>query len=168
MSDQRIREGGCGCGAVRYRVRGEPIMVHNCYCLICQRETGSASAVNGMWASDAVEVLSGVLDETALPGGSGQDHVLCRCRQCGLGVFVHYPRLGRLMTAIRAGTLDEPGTITPDVAIFTETKPAWAALPEGMPAFAQYYDFREVLPPERQERLSTLAALAARRKAGEE
>ncbi len=48
--------------------------------------------------------------------------------------------------------------MTPDAVIFTESKMPWVALPEGIPHFEQYYDFREVLPKDRQERLMTLAA----------
>ncbi len=63
-----------------------------------------------------------------------------------------------------AGSLDDPGSVTPDVVIFTESKMPWVALPGGIPAFERYYDFREVLPQESRDRLM---ALVARRKAGE-
>ena len=46
-----IREGGCGCGHVRYRVEGEPIFVNNCHCRLCQRQTGSTSVVNAFFES---------------------------------------------------------------------------------------------------------------------
>jgi hypothetical protein len=37
------REGGCACGAVRYRLTSDPLIAHRCHCLNCQRQTGSAS-----------------------------------------------------------------------------------------------------------------------------
>ena len=40
------REGGCACGALRYRMTAEPMFVHCCHCLNCQRQTGSAFAIN--------------------------------------------------------------------------------------------------------------------------
>lgn len=158
------REGGCGCGSLRYLVRGEPIMVHNCHCRLCQRETGSTSVVNAFWESDRVEWLAGDAVERELPGGSGAMHTIVNCAACGTAVATWYPRLGRLLIALRAGSLDEPGSVTPDVAIFTASKMPWVALPEGVPAFPDYYDAREALAA---ESVARLAALAARRKAGE-
>lgn len=163
MSEPATRGGGCACGAVRYRISGEPMMVHNCHCRQCQQQTGSTSVVNAFWESDNVE-LSGELAETELAGGSGNSHIIARCAACGTAIISYYGRLGRLMSAVRVGTLDESGSLTPDVAIFTGEKMPWVTLPEGVPAFEVYYDVREVLPAASVERLG---ALMARRKAGE-
>jgi hypothetical protein len=54
-----MREGGCGCGQVRYRMEGAPLVVHCCHCRWCQRETGSAFALNAMIEADRVVVLAG-------------------------------------------------------------------------------------------------------------
>ena len=42
-------EGGCACGAVRYRLTSEPMFVHCCHCLNCQRQTGSAFVITDGW-----------------------------------------------------------------------------------------------------------------------
>ena len=60
-SDQ-AREGGCTCRHVRYRMTGKPLFVHACHCTWCQRETGTAFALNAMIEADRVEVT-----------GEGQD-----------------------------------------------------------------------------------------------
>lgn len=164
MASEVIREGGCACDAVRYRVRGEPIVAHNCYCRVCQRQTGSSGAVNAMWEAERLEILSGELAEAHLAGGSGRRHLWRRCRECGIGLFGHWARFGSLMVAVRAGTLDDQGTIRPDVTLFTRSMPDWVSLPEGIPAFPESYEFAAVLGP---ESLARLAALAARREAGE-
>jgi hypothetical protein len=39
-------QGGCACGAVRYRLTSEPLFIHCCHCLSCQRQTGSAFVIN--------------------------------------------------------------------------------------------------------------------------
>jgi hypothetical protein len=39
-------EGGCTCRQVRYRLIGTPLIVHACHCRWCQRETGTAHALN--------------------------------------------------------------------------------------------------------------------------
>lgn len=164
MDEAAQREGGCACGKVRYRVQGVPIMVHNCYCRQCQQQTGSTSVVNAFWESDKVECLSGELAEFAVPGGSGEAHTIARCRDCGTALFSYYGRMGRLMTGVRAGSLDDPGSVTPDVAIFLAEKMSWVTPPADIPQFQGYYDAREVLS---EASLDRLRALGARRKAGE-
>ena len=161
---ETLREGGCGCGQVRYRIEGEPMMVHNCHCRLCQQQTGSTSVVNAFFEGERVSVVQGEITEHKLAGGSGRMHTICRCAVCGTALWSYSARLGRLSYGVREGTLDDPGSVTPDVVIFTESRMPWVALPEGIPAFEQYYDFREVLAPVKLDRLM---ALVARREAGE-
>jgi hypothetical protein len=156
MSDTH-REGGCGCGSVRYRVRGEPIFTNNCHCTQCQRQTGSTSVVNAFFETERIEVLSGDLSENEVVAGSGGAHVIVRCKACGSALWSHYPRMGRKGAGLRVGTLDKPGAFTPDAVIYVAEKMPWVALPEGIPSFDTTYDFREVLPPERLERLRELS-----------
>ena len=55
---------------------------------------------------------------------------------------------------VRAGTLDDPSSVAPDVHIFTRSKVPWVTLPEGVPAFGVYYNSRELWPPASLERLN--------------
>lgn len=164
MSEETIREGGCGCGQVRYRLRGEPIFVNNCHCRLCQQQTGSTSVVNMFLEAERVELLQGDLTEHTVTAGSGGPHVIWRCAGCGSALWSIYPRLGRLGLGVRAGTLDDPGSVTPDAVIFTDSKMPWVTLPDGIPSFAATYNPYELLPPERSARLQTMLE---RRKAGE-
>jgi hypothetical protein len=52
-------EGGCDCGAIRYRMETAPLVVHRCHCRWCQRETGASFALNAMIESDRVTTLAG-------------------------------------------------------------------------------------------------------------
>ncbi|MXO58150.1 GFA family protein [Altererythrobacter salegens] len=164
MADDTVREGGCGCGAVRYRVTGEPIFVNNCHCHLCQHQTGSTSVVNAFFEIERLELLEGELGEFHATTGSGGKQTLCRCTECGSAIWSYYPRLGRLGAGLRVGTMDDNGAFTPDAVIFTESKMPWVALPEGIPAFETTYNAFELLPPERVARLQTMLE---RRKAGE-
>ena len=62
---------------------------------------------------------------------------------------------------VRAGTLDEPRAITPDVHIFTKSKVAWVALPADAPAFDVYYDSKALWPADSLERLAAVFSPAA-------
>lgn len=155
MSDTSF-EGGCGCGAVRYRFTSEPIFVNNCHCKQCQQQTGAGSAVNAFIETDRLEHLSGEISEHEFITGSGGIQVVIRCAKCGTPVWSHYPRLGRKAAGVRVGTLDDPSAVRPDAAIFVAERPSWAPLPQGIPAFDTYYSAAELLPPERFERLKAL------------
>lgn len=161
---EAVREGGCGCGQVRYRVEGEPIFVNNCHCRLCQQQTGSTSVVNAFFESERLALLQGELTDHTVAAGSGGPHTIRRCMQCGSALWSHYPRFGHLGAGLRVGTLDEPGAWRPDAVIFTESKMPWVALPEEIPAFETVYNPFELL---RAERLARLQALLDRRKAGE-
>jgi hypothetical protein len=150
------RPGGCACGAFRYEAHGEPIFVNHCMCRLCQRQTGSVGVVNAFYESDRVTVTQGALAEATVKGGSGGDHTICRCSDCGTALFSYYPRVGRLGAGIRVGSFDDPTVFTPTAVVFTESKMPWVALPEGIPAFAQYYKPQELYAPDKWARLKVL------------
>mgnify|MGYP001210674719 CR=1 FL=1 len=162
MSDI-VREGGCGCGAVRYRIEGDPIFVNNCHCRLCQHQTGSTSVVNAFIESERITLLQGELRDHAVTSGSGGQQVIRRCTECGTALWSHYPRLGQLGAGLRVGTLDDPDAWRPDAVIYTASKMPWVPLPEGIPAFETTYKPQELLAPDKWERL---LALVAKKSAG--
>jgi hypothetical protein len=92
MTDQQgnAMEGACTCGAVRYRLKARPLFVHCCHCTWCQRETGSAFAVNAFIEASQVELLKGKPTQTTLPSASGKSQVFWRCADCGVTVWSNY------------------------------------------------------------------------------
>jgi len=48
MEERMEREGGCACGATRYKLTASPLIVHACHCRDCQRLTGGAFVIN-LW-----------------------------------------------------------------------------------------------------------------------
>jgi hypothetical protein len=149
-------EGGCSCGAVRYRLTSEPLFTHCCHCLNCQRQTGSAFVINLLIEADRVELLAGDPRPVDVPRDDGSTQRIYRCRDCQVAVFSEYGRPE--IKFVRAGTLDEPSRVTPDVHIYTGSKAPWIALPESTPAFEVYYDTKALWPAPSLERLQ--AALA--------
>ena len=148
------REGGCACGAVRYRLTSDPLFVHCCHCLNCQRQTGSAFVINALIEADRVELLAGEPQEISVPREAGEDQVIWRCPTCQIAVYSSYGRFP--VRFVRAGTLDDPASISPDVHIFTRSKVPWVTLPESVPAFDVYYDSEKLWPPASLERLEAL------------
>jgi hypothetical protein len=151
------REGGCACGAVRYRVTSDPLFVHCCHCLNCQRQTGSAFVINILIEADRVELLAGEPQRVDVPRDDGSMQQVFRCPVCQVALYSIYTRPE--VNFVRAGTLDDPSSVSPDVHIYTKSKVPWVTLPESVPAFDVYYDTKELWPAASYERLQ--AALAS-------
>lgn len=140
-------DGGCTCRAVRYRLTDTPLIVHCCHCRWCQRETGSAFALNALIESDRVTLLCGQPQRVPLPSNSGKGQTVLRCPECRIAVWSYYAGLGERMSFIRVGTLDEPDRLPPAVHIYTESMQPWVLLPAEARRFPQYYKSREVWSP---------------------
>jgi hypothetical protein len=147
------REGGCACGEIRYRLHSDPLIVHCCHCLNCQRQTGSAFVVNVLIEAERVEILSGEPQPVPVPRGSKKQKIW-RCPTCQIAVFSQYttPKI----RFVRAGTLDDPSSVEPDVHIYTRSKLPWVELPESTPAFRSYYDPDKVWSAASLERLAAV------------
>jgi hypothetical protein len=138
-------EGACSCGAVRYRLAGAPMFVHCCHCRDCQRQTGSAFAINALIESDRIEMISGQPAPIAVPTDSGRPHDIHRCPACRTAMWSDYGRR-LVLRFVRVGTLDNPAALPPDVHIYTRSKLPWVELPKAVPAFDAYYDAKAIWP----------------------
>jgi hypothetical protein len=150
-----MREGGCACGEIRYRLTSEPLFVHCCHCLNCQRQTGSAFVINVLIEADRVQLAGpGEPKPVSVPRDDGSEQTIWRCPTCATALYSRYtsPEL----RFVRAGTLDDAASVAPDVHIFTRSKLPWVVLPEDVPAFDVYYDTNKLWPPETLARLQAL------------
>jgi len=150
-------EGGCACGAVRYRLTTPPMFVHCCHCRDCQRQAGSAFAINALIEADRVVLLSGTTTPNAMPTDSGRPHHIHRCTTCATAIWSEYSG-GPKLRFMRAATLDDPAALAPDVHIYTRSKLPWVTLPAGVPAFEAYYDAKTLWPPASLQRRRALFA----------
>jgi hypothetical protein len=127
--------GGCLCGAVRYEIEGAPQFVGKCYCNDCKKETGTGH--NTVVAvSDAALHLTGALTKFARRGDSGAEVVRSFCPICGTTVF-GCPSAMPGVSMVRAGTLDNPASITPMMAIYGSRAVHWDQPPAGLQVFAE-------------------------------
>ena len=154
-----FHEGRCTCGAVQYRMTRGPLFVHCCHCRWCQRETGSAFALNALIEAEHVELLAGVPELVDTPTHSGKGQRIARCPRCRVAVWSHYAGAGDKVCFVRVGTLLEPDRLPPDIHIYTTSKQPWVVLPEGARAVPEYYRASEEWPA---ESLARRAALKSR------
>lgn len=141
-------EGGCACGAVRYRLKKPPLFVQCCHCTWCQRETGSAFVINAMIEAREVETLAAAPEEVPTPSASGAGQIIHRCPTCHVALWSVYSGAGPLFRFVRVGTLDDPSVAPPQAWIYTSTRQPWLPVPEGMKVFEEYYQRSEHWPAE--------------------
>ena len=152
--DDDTFDGGCDCRAVRYRLRARPMFVHCCHCRWCQREGGSAFALNALIESDRVQLLAGPVDVVDTPSHSGKGQRIARCPACRVAVWSQYG--SPLLNFVRVGTLDDPDAFPPDIHIFTSTKQPWVQLSGEVPVVPEYYRSAQRWPAESLARRARL------------
>ena len=149
-------EGGCACGAVRYRLESAPMFVHCCHCTSCQTETGTAFALNLLIEADRVTLLEGAPVAIMTPSESGKGQQVWRCPDCQIAVWSNYGGAGDKIRFVRGGTLDDAKAVTPDIHIYTRSKLPWVRLPEEARAVEAYYSSAEIWPEESLARRKAL------------
>lgn len=126
--------GQCQCGACRYRVVGEPLLVFVCHCKECQRQSASAFGM-GLWCRVEERDVSGALVTWTrqTPGGRSMD---CQfCPQCGSRLF-HQLRDQSTILSIKPGTLDDTRWLRPGAHIWADSAQCWFELDPDVPASA--------------------------------
>ena len=123
-----MSEGGCLCGAVRYRVAGEPIATTLCHCRSCRRASGGVTVAWAVFEKAAFEWIKGEPHEYSSSPG-----IFWRfCGACGS--LVGYRRDSRPdHVDVTTATLDDPDAFPPTVEIWVGDKIAWEALHPDLP-----------------------------------
>ncbi|MBV1917229.1 MAG: GFA family protein [Sphingomonadaceae bacterium] len=138
------QEGGCGCGKVRYRLNAEPISINCCHCHDCQRQSGSAFAINLLTEPGNVELLGLQPEAFELQTPSGAGVANMRCPQCRVSVWSVYHGAGDGVWFMRGGTLDNTSALEPTVHIFTDYKLPWVQIPSDAVDFGQFYSGKDI------------------------
>jgi hypothetical protein len=125
--------GGCLCGALRYDAVGDPQHQGHCYCADCRKASGSGFIPFIGFAADAVS-FSGRSVQFRSRAANGNEAVRNFCPICGGLVFGGVVGESTSFT-IYAGSLDDPSSFHPTIAIFTRGHPEWAVIPPGLTVF---------------------------------
>lgn len=125
--------GGCLCGAVRYEIAAAPMVARSCWCRVCQYLGAGTATMNVCFPSAAVR-MTGTLAEYRSVADSGAHMVRGFCGTCGTPITSAADERPNLLL-VRAGTLDDPELMAPQVAIWTARAPAWAPLDPAIPHY---------------------------------
>ncbi len=121
--------GGCQCGAVRYKVGGEPLALFACHCAECQRQSGSAFGLSMIVKRDDFVLERGTLKSFERATDSGRTISGHFCPDCGVRIY-HLPTWREGVLTLKPGTLDDTGWLRPSGHVWTDSAQPWVAIPE--------------------------------------
>jgi hypothetical protein len=124
-------EGGCLCGAVRFRSSAAPAMTVICQCTHCQRTSGGPYSVMLAMPLGSVEFSGEALTTYDDTGTSG--YIVHRrfCGKCGSPIVSDAEAAPRVHF-LKVGALDDGSWVRPQAAIWCDSAQPWAPLPEGV------------------------------------
>lgn len=140
MADKNEKhEGGCLCGAVRYRLSGAPEYSAHCHCRSCQKAAGAGFATWCGYKEENFEVTKGRIKicETSPSVERGF------CGDCGTSltyvaraVVSGQDFSGQI--AVLAPTLDDPSVASPTAHVYVSHQQPWIKLADGLPTFPEF------------------------------
>lgn len=120
--------GGCLCGAVRYRVSGEPTTSSACHCRSCRLASGATPVAWVVFPVERYTLLSGQLSEHRSTPPVRRSF----CARCGTPIaYQHDDALHEI--ELTTATLDEPERFPPRYEIWHEDKLSWAVADPRLP-----------------------------------
>ena len=124
------REGGCFCGAIRYRTEGEPKQVNYCHCRMCQRSVGAPVVAWATFKAKDVQFLKGGPKwlESSEQASRGF------CANCGTQLLWRSKRHADEVD-LTAASLDDPNSVRPDIHIWTESQLQWLDIHDELPRY---------------------------------
>ena len=124
-------DGGCGCGAVRYRLLEDPLGLHVCHCTDCQTVTGSAFVMCMPTHKRSLELTRGQPKAFLFVTPDGLAKCNLRCPECGCTVWSEIEGIPEIL-ALQPGTLDDTSWLHPVAHIWTDSAQPWVEIPEGV------------------------------------
>lgn len=124
-------EGGCQCGAVRYRASVDRLVAYVCHCRECQKQSASAFGISVPVMRDRFRI-EGAMKVWRRPTDSGSNTDCWFCATCGSRLYHQGVREPDWLV-IKGGTLDKPDLLTPSAQIWVTRKRPWVQLPPSLP-----------------------------------
>lgn len=131
--------GGCACGAIRYEISADPLVMNDCQCRDCQRKSGTGHGSYLTFADRKDVRLHGDATQWNVAGDSGNIKTHSFCPTCGSPVYLTFSAMPDFFT-IHAASLDDPGRYKPQMVTYNMRGYTWDQLDPAVPKF-------EKMPP---------------------
>jgi hypothetical protein len=128
-----MMEGGCHCGAVRYRIEGAPMHHALCHCSDCRRHAGAPMVGWTMMKSEQLKVRGEVATYASSEHGRRRF-----CPKCGTSLFFVNETVLPGLVDVQTGTLDDPDALPPQAHIQVAERIAWMKTAHQLPEFERF------------------------------
>lgn len=131
---KEVMEGGCLCGALRFRISGKSLGSGQCCCPDCRTICGGGPANAFVVSGDSIEVTKGVPKTFASENHNGTTSIREFCDNCGTPLFgskISSPGT----VAVMVGALDDDSDFRPRAISWVSTAPEWLKLDAHLPKF---------------------------------
>ncbi len=115
-------EGGCLCGAIRYRADGSPLGSVACHCRDCQSIASGSAANLLMMRKNDVRMTEGQAQEWTKHGESGRRITRSFCGTSGTALIIALEAIPDAV-GVSAGSLDDPSVFKPGMEIWFDSAP---------------------------------------------
>ena len=128
----RSIEGGCLCGAVRYRAYGEAYGITHCHCKTCRRASGAPFVTWAGFDTDKFEFVRGQPTSYA----SSVNVVRTFCGKCGTALTYQRADLPGSID-VTLGSMDDAEALRPQDHTWTESQLSWISLGDELPKYGR-------------------------------
>ncbi len=127
-----LHDGGCLCGDIRYRFRGDPVVTSLCHCRSCRLAAGAHAVAWVVVRRADFELVRGVPAEYR----SSPEVARLFCGRCGTALAYRHDRDATTIDLTTA-TLDAPDAFPPSREIWLDHKVGWAVRDPQLPGYRE-------------------------------
>jgi hypothetical protein len=120
--------GGCLCGAVRFRARGNPTLVDHCHCSMCRKASGAPVVTSANFPAESFAWTKGKLKFYRSSPKARRGF----CAKCGSQLTFRFDKRTDYVS-VNVGCLDRPERVKPQCHIFVDTMIPWLHMKDGLP-----------------------------------
>jgi hypothetical protein len=132
MTESTHIEGGCSCGAIRYRSTAQPTGRTLCHCESCRRASGAPAVAWAIFPTHAFAIVAGTPHEHR----SSEYVTRSFCETCGTPLVYRSDRRPDVVD-VPTATLDDPDAFAPEREIWTGERIAWSVVNPALPQFVR-------------------------------
>ena len=135
MSNEHFHEGGCQCGAIRFRTSDQALRVHACHCKTCKQRTGADYGVGVYFNEDDVEFIKGTPQVFEFRSDESGRWIRTEfCQNCGSAIsWTLELRPG--VRGIAGGSYDDPDWFNIEAHIWTSSARSEASYPDNVKVY---------------------------------